>query len=122
MDGYPGFGLDDRIIRQVNHVTIEPLLHQSKSSILRRYTIFGCTFENLINSSTINTTIHISPTAIIARHNQQALDFLGSICPQATSSPTLLQRTELGLPKQNRALITSALESTLPLHRQTCAI
>jgi hypothetical protein len=27
MDGYPGFGLDDRIIRRVNHITIEPLLH-----------------------------------------------------------------------------------------------
>jgi len=45
MDGYPGFGLNDRIIRRVNHVTIEPLLHQSESSILRRYTVFGRTFK-----------------------------------------------------------------------------
>ena len=47
MDGYPGFGLDDRIIRRVNYITIEPLLHQLESFILRRYTIFGCTFEIL---------------------------------------------------------------------------
>jgi hypothetical protein len=47
MDGYPGFGLDDRIIRRVNHVTMEPLLHQLESSILRRYTVFSYTFETL---------------------------------------------------------------------------
>jgi len=47
IDGYPGFSLDDRIIRRVNHVTIEPQLHQSESSILRRYTVFGRTFETL---------------------------------------------------------------------------
>jgi len=47
MDRYPGFGLDDRIIRRVNYITIEPLLHQLESFILRRYTIFGCTFEIL---------------------------------------------------------------------------
>jgi hypothetical protein len=47
MDGYPGFGLDDQIIRRVNHVTIKPLLHQLESSILRRYTIFSYTFETL---------------------------------------------------------------------------
>ena len=47
MDGYPGFGLNNRIIRRVNHVTIEPLLHQLESSILRRYTVFSYTFETL---------------------------------------------------------------------------
>jgi hypothetical protein len=45
MDGYPGFGLDDRIIRRVNHVTIEPQLYQLESSILRRYIVFGRTLK-----------------------------------------------------------------------------
>jgi hypothetical protein len=60
IDGYPGFGLDDRIIRWVNHVTIEPLLHQLESSILRRYTVFSHTFETLINLLTINTNREVS--------------------------------------------------------------
>jgi hypothetical protein len=47
MDRYPGFGLDDRIIRRVNYITIERLLHQSESFILRRYTVFDCTFKIL---------------------------------------------------------------------------
>jgi hypothetical protein len=47
MDGYQGFGLDNRILHRVNHMTIESLFHQLESSILRRYTVFGCTFETL---------------------------------------------------------------------------
>jgi len=37
----------------------------------------------------------------MARHNQQTLDFSGSIRPRATCGPTLLQHAESGFSKRN---------------------
>jgi hypothetical protein len=58
----------------------------------------------------------------MARHNQQALDFLGFVRLRATGSLTLLQHAESGLLKRNRAPTTSAPEPTLPPYRRTRAI
>jgi hypothetical protein len=52
-------------------------------------------------------------------HNQQALDFSGSVRPRATGSPTPLQPRETAHPKRGRAPTTTSTEPTLPPHRRT---
>ncbi|PMD11969.1 hypothetical protein NA56DRAFT_713673 [Hyaloscypha hepaticicola] len=55
----------------------------------------------------------------MARHNQQALDFSGSVRPRARDSPTPLAHSDQALPKRSRALTTSIIEPTVPPYRRT---